>query len=155
MAPYSSILAWIISWTEEPCGVWYVAPTPKSKTWLKRLIHACLWLWEAFPSRNITEGLACYIYPELFWILKPFNINFLIILKQRFQVANFFVMPFTIRWLRDKESACQAGDVDSISGLGRSPREGNGNPFQHDSLGNSMDRVAWKVPWGRKESGMT
>ena len=29
----------------------------------------------------------------------------------------------------DKESACNAGDPDSISGSGRSPGEGNGNPL--------------------------
>ena len=30
-----------------------------------------------------------------------------------------------------KESACNAGDQGSIPGLGRSPGEGNGNPFQY------------------------
>ena len=29
-----------------------------------------------------------------------------------------------------KESACHAGDLVLIPGLGRSPAEGNGNPFQ-------------------------
>jgi len=29
-----------------------------------------------------------------------------------------------------KESACSAGDLGSISGSGRSPGEGNGNPLQ-------------------------
>ena len=32
-------------------------------------------------------------------------------------------------WLRGKESTCQAGDMDSIPGSGRSPGEGNGNPL--------------------------
>ena len=35
------------------------------------------------------------------------------------------------RWLSSKESACQAGDVGSIPGPGRSPGEGNGNPLQY------------------------
>ena len=30
-----------------------------------------------------------------------------------------------------------------ISRLGRSPGEGNGNPFQYSCLGNPKDRVAW------------
>ena len=34
-------------------------------------------------------------------------------------------------------------DVGLISGLGRSPGEGNGNPLQYSSLENSMDRGAW------------
>ena len=42
-----------------------------------------------------------------------------------------------------KESACNAGDLGSIPGLGRSPGEGNGNPLQYSSLENSMDRGAW------------
>ena len=46
------------------------------------------------------------------------------------------------RWLSSEESACQAGDVYSIPGLGRSPGEGNGNPL-HSCLGNHMDRGAW------------
>ena len=42
-----------------------------------------------------------------------------------------------------KASACSAGDSGSIPGLGRSPGEGNGNPFQYSCLENSMDRGAW------------
>ena len=44
-----------------------------------------------------------------------------------------------------KESACNAGDLDSIPGSGRSPGEGNGNPLQYSHLENSMDRGAWQV----------
>ena len=42
-----------------------------------------------------------------------------------------------------KASACNAGDLGSIPGLGRSPGEGNGNPFQYSCLENSMDGGAW------------
>ena len=42
-----------------------------------------------------------------------------------------------------KESACNAGDPSSILGLGKSPEEGIGYPFQHSFLENSMDRGAW------------
>ena len=42
-----------------------------------------------------------------------------------------------------KESACNAGDLGSIPGLGRSPGEGNGNPLQYSCLQNPMDREAW------------
>ena len=42
-----------------------------------------------------------------------------------------------------KESACNAGDLDSIPGLGRSPGEGNAYPPQYSCLDNSMDRGAW------------
>ena len=38
-----------------------------------------------------------------------------------------------------KESACNAGDLGLIRGLGRSLGEGHGNPLQYSCLGNSMD----------------
>ena len=38
-----------------------------------------------------------------------------------------------------KESACNAGDLGSIPGLGRSPGEGKGYPLQYSGLENSMD----------------
>ena len=41
--------------------------------------------------------------------------------------------------------AGDARDVSSIPGLGRSPGEENGNPFQYSGLENSMDRGAWWV----------
>ena len=50
-----------------------------------------------------------------------------------------------------KESVCNAGDLGSIPGLGRSPGEGKGHPLQYSGLGNSMDCT----PWGRKESDTT
>ena len=44
-----------------------------------------------------------------------------------------------------KESACNAGDLGLIPGLGRSPEEGNDNPLQYSCLENSMDRGAWQA----------
>ena len=41
----------------------------------------------------------------------------------------------------DKESACNAGDLGSIPGLGGSPGEGKGYPLQYSGLENSMDTV--------------
>ena len=42
-----------------------------------------------------------------------------------------------------KASACNAGDLGSIPGSGRSPGEGNGNPLQYCCLENPMDGGAW------------
>ena len=44
-----------------------------------------------------------------------------------------------------KESACNAGDLGSIPGLGRSPGEVNGYPLQGSCLENPMDRGAWRA----------
>ena len=41
----------------------------------------------------------------------------------------------------DKESACNAGDLDSIARLGRSHGEGKGYPLQYSGLENSMDCI--------------
>ena len=45
-----------------------------------------------------------------------------------------------------KNPPASAGDIrdaGSIPGLGRSPEEGNSNPFQYSCLENSTDREAW------------
>ena len=44
-----------------------------------------------------------------------------------------------------KESACNAGDLGSIPGSGRSPGEGNGNLLQYSCLGNPMGWGAWQA----------
>jgi len=55
-----------------------------------------------------------------------------------------------------KKSACNAGDVGSISGSGKSLRKENGNPLQYSYLGNPMDRGAWQATiHGLAESDMT
>ena len=45
--------------------------------------------------------------------------------------------------LDGKASACNAGDLGSIPGSGRSPGEGNGSPLQYSCLENPMDKGAW------------
>ena len=48
-------------------------------------------------------------------------------------------------WLSGKEFTCNAGDIGSIPGLGRSPAEGKGYPLQYSCLENSVDRGAWQA----------
>ena len=59
-----------------------------------------------------------------------------------------------VRWVgfpsstSGKESVCNAGDTRDkhlITGIGRSPAEGNGNPLQYSCLENSMDRGVWQA----------
>ena len=56
-----------------------------------------------------------------------------------------------------EESACSAGDLGLIPGLGRSPGEGYGNPLQYSLLENphGQGSLAGYSPWGRKESDTT
>ena len=42
-------------------------------------------------------------------------------------------------------SACNAGDLGSIPGSGRSSGDGNGHPLQYSCLENPMDRGAWQA----------
>ena len=43
-----------------------------------------------------------------------------------------------------KNLPTNAGDSGSISGSGKFPGKGNGNPLQYSCLGNPMDRGAWQ-----------
>ena len=43
-----------------------------------------------------------------------------------------------------KNPPANEGDMGSIPGSGRSPREGNGNSLQYSCLGNPMEREAWQ-----------
>ena len=55
------------------------------------------------------------------------------------------------QWLRNLPAKVgDAGNAGSITGSGRSPGGGNGNPLQYSSQGMSMDRGAWRAvvsPW--------
>ena len=61
-----------------------------------------------------------------------------------------------IWWFSGKEPACNAGASDgvgSIPALGRSPGEGNGNPFQYSCLEKPVDRGAsWATIHGVTKS---
>ena len=56
-----------------------------------------------------------------------------------------------------KESACNTGDLDSITGLGRSPGEGHGNPLQYYCPENPHGQrsLVDYGPRGHKESDST
>ena len=50
-----------------------------------------------------------------------------------------------------KESACNAVDLGSITGLGRSPGEGKGYPLQYSGLENSMGCIVRGVAKSRTQ----
>ena len=45
----------------------------------------------------------------------------------------------------EKNPPANARDISSVPGSGRSPGEGNGNPFHYFCLENPMDRGAWQA----------
>ena len=56
-----------------------------------------------------------------------------------------------------KESACNAGELSLIPGMGRSPGDGHGHPLQYSCLENPHGQrsLAGNSPWGCRESDMT
>ena len=67
-----------------------------------------------------------------YWLIQSLNATFIIYKTGGFPGGS-----------EVKASACNAGDLGSISGSGRSPGEGNGNPLQYYCLENPMDGGAW------------
>ena len=61
-------------------------------------------------------------------------------MKIQAKMEKFF---FVVSGSDGKESACNAEDVVSITGSGRSPGEGNVYLLQYSCLENSMDRGVW------------
>ena len=54
-------------------------------------------------------------------------------------------LPLSLRWLVPLQSACNAGDLGLIPGLGRSSGEGNVYLIQYSGLENSMDCIVHGV----------
>ena len=83
-------------------------------------------------------------------LFNPFRLNYKNLLGILKQIGASLVAQMV-------ESACSAGDLGSILGLGRSPGEGNGNPVQYSCFENYMDGGAWQatVHGGHKESDPT
>ena len=50
-----------------------------------------------------------------------------------------------------KESAYNVGDLSLISGSGRSPGKGNGNPLQYSG---ELAWTPWRIPWTEEPAGL-
>ena len=72
-----------------------------------------------------------------------------ILLEVSLYFTYYFIMFYLVdifkEWLSIKESLANAGNVDSIPGLGRSPGGENGNPLQYSCLENLTDKGAWRA----------
>ena len=120
----------------------------KSQTCLKGLSkHACIFGRVGTRCHQGQRGLAdrhvgCAQAPEL----QHQDKNWFILLYNQLPVG---ISGF-LCGSAGKESACNAGDLGLIPGLGRSPGEGKGYPLQYSGLENSMDS-----PWGHKQLDTT
>ena len=101
--------------------------------------NLCPWHWISFWKRVavMADKSHCAL-PEQ--IAFPFE------LPPAVSCPDFWSLPCGFPGGSDsKESACSAGDLGLIRGLGRSPGEGNGYPLQNSCLENSMDRWSWQA----------
>ena len=112
-----------------------------------------------FPVRIIVKPIftfwnMCIADLRVAMVIKNSQVSFTIFLGNRMHTEivrieyKAFSSSIWIQWRfpggsDDTDSACFIGDPDSVSGAGRPPGEGNGNPFQHSCLENFMDRGAW------------
>ena len=92
------------------------------------------------------------------WNESPFHVfNLSNILKPiKFDISWGLLLGFS-GGANGKESACKAGDLRLIPGLGRSPGGGHGNLLQYSCLENPHGQrsLAGYSPWGHKESDTT
>ena len=63
--------------------------------------------------------------------------------KHQFFGAQPSLWSTSHRGSNGKEFVCNAGDLGSVPGSGRSPEEGNGYPLQYSCLENPRDGRAW------------
>ena len=97
------------------------------------------WVWSLGWEDTLEKGMATHsslidetwwhVFP-LFWWTKDF--------KNSVVLYNFNGFP---GGSAGKQSACNAGDLGSLSGLGRPPGRGKGYPLQYSGLDNSMDFI--------------
>ena len=119
MATHSNTLTWKINPTDK--GAWQATLWGcKELNTIEQLMHASICYTHIY----------CYPY---FWVEENENLI-------DWAICSSHGLP---RWL-SKESSCNIGDLGcSIPGSGRSPGEGNGNPFLYSCMGNPMGRGAW------------
>ena len=98
--------------------------------------------WD-FPGKSTGVGCHCLLRQSCLGGGKWLDIRKIMIetVKQTNKTDNYkfkdaITMHGLLRWLSGKESTCNSGNVDSISGSRTSPGEGNGHPLQYSCLRN-------------------
>ena len=111
-------------------------------------LRACIWLFSFVPwvlvlfvecnsSFRAVVSFKCLAFPDLGLILRSETCNCLSVLAAGPRDRGFPGSSL------GKETACNAGDLSSIPGSGRSPAGRNDNPLQYSCLENPMVRGAW------------
>jgi len=77
---------------------------------------------------------------HIYVLFTQYILSIIIYIIEYIYICIYIKLPYSSD---GKESACNEGDMGSIPGSGRSPKEGNENPLQYSCLENSMGRGAW------------
>ena len=128
------------------------------------LILCCplLLMLSIFPSIRVfsNESVLCIRWPK-YWSFS-FSISPSGLISFRMDWLDLLAVQGTLKSLLQhhsdsagKESACNAGDLDSVPGFGRSSGEGKAYPLQYSGLENFMDCIVHRIPWDPKELDVT
>ena len=115
-------------------------------TYIKYLLTVCgfsLYVLKLNKEANsILKNKNKKIKCDFWWliILMEYNISIF-----KFYILSLVCLLWASLGSDGKEFACNVGYLDSVSGLGRSPGEGNSYPLQYSGLKNSMGREAWQA----------
>ena len=140
MATHSIIPAWRIPGTGEPGGLLSMGSHRVGHDWsdlAAAVIFICVYFYYRSAAMNLFA--TSWVW-KMLW-LKSIHFQLWNLSSVLFRLYHHFVPGSS----DGKESACNAGDLGSIPGLGRSPGEENGNPLQYSSLGN---------PWTEEHGGI-
>ena len=118
----------------------------KTGTWRVRQGKSSIFITTFFPRTvwysNYESQTMCYWIRENWFCFLPSLINFLHVILN---FNSYHCATGFSRGSADKASACNAGDLASIPGLGRYPEKGKGYLLQYSGLENSMDCIVHGV----------
>ena len=138
------ILAWRIPWTEEPGGLWSIGLQRVRHDW-SDLTHSKGECKQLF--KNHTKTKTSYQHLEVRRLHLRIHISYKTSLWQPRACISTWKHTLEPHWRGagsdGPASACNAGGLGSIPGLGRSPGGRQENPLEYCCLENSMDRGAW------------
>ena len=108
------------------------------------ILLQCFWSWNNYRFVNSCKKK---MYGEVPCTLHPVSLIFQNSFGLYYSEICIFLFWKSFSFLKNssvgKKSACNAGDPGLITGSGRSPGGGHGNPLQYSCLENPIDRGAW------------
>ena len=117
--------------------------TPGYLIWIysSRTSLSCT-MWDVLPQHLVGDSIVVFTvqhyHPFFFFFTTSLLVN-----REQESCILFFILWYMKGGSDGKDSAFTVGDPCLISGLGRCPGEGNGNPLQYSCLENSRHWGSW------------